>query len=52
MDNDSRHSDSGKQCGTGVYFTPSLNIALSYAGSILLGGINYRLVIIVRDNPS
>ena len=50
MANDSRHL--GKQCGTGVYVTPKLAIALGYAGYIPLGGKNYRLVIMVRVNPS
>ena len=50
MANDSRHP--GKLCGNGVYITPNLNIALGYAGFISLGGKNYRLVIMVRVNPS
>ena len=47
---DSRHP--GKLCNTGVYITPNLNVATQYAGVIPLGGKNYRLVIMVRVNPS
>jgi hypothetical protein len=47
---DSRHP--GKLCNTGVYITPTLNVATQYAGVIPLGGKNYRLVIMVRVNPS
>jgi len=47
---DSRHP--GKLCNTGVYITPHLNVATQYAGIIPLGGKNYRLVIMVRVNPS
>ena len=47
---DSRHP--GKICNTGVYITPHLNVATQYAGVIPLGGKNYRLVIMVRVNPS
>ena len=42
----------GKKCGTGVYITPKLSIASQYAGGITLGNKNYRLVIMVRVNPS
>lgn len=48
--NDRRHP--GKLCGQGVYITPDLNVATSYAGIIPLGDKNYRLVIMVRVNPS
>ena len=47
---DSRHK--GNHCGVGVYVTPSLNVACGYAGLITLGGKKYRLVIMVRVNPS
>ena len=47
---DKRHP--GKKCGNGVYITPKLNIACQYAGGITLGNKNYRLVIMVRVNPS
>ena len=47
---DSRHP--GNLCKTGVYITPNLNVAMQYAGRIPLGGKNYRLVIMVRVNPS
>ena len=48
--NDRRHP--GKKCGNGVYTTPNLNIATGYAGLINLGSKQYRLVIMVRVNPS
>ena len=48
--NDRRHP--GKKCNHGVYITPDFNIATNYAGCIPLGGKNYRLVIMVRVNPS
>ena len=48
--NDRRHP--GKKCGNGVYTTPDLNIASGYAGLINLGNKQYRLVIMVRVNPS
>ena len=47
---DSRHS--GQLCGNGVYITPDLNVATQYSGTINLGGKIYRLVIMVRVNPS
>ena len=47
---DRRHP--GKKCGNGVYITPKLNIACQYAGGITLGNKNYRIVIMVRVNPS
>ena len=46
---DIRHP--GQKCGTGVYVTPNINVALSYAGVITLGAKNYSLVIMVRVNP-
>ena len=48
--NDRRHP--GNRCGNGVYTTPNLNIANGYAGLINLGNKQYRLVIMVRVNPS
>ena len=45
---DSRHP--GKNCGTGVYITPDINVAFGYAGMITLGKKNYKLVIMVRVN--
>ena len=47
---DNRHK--GQKCGTGVYVTPNINIAYNYAGVITLGKKNYKLVIMVRVNPS
>jgi len=47
---DRRHP--GQKCGKGVYTTPNLNIASGYAGLINLGSKQYRLVIMVRVNPS
>jgi hypothetical protein len=47
--NDIRHP--GKKCGTGVYITPSINVALGYAGILPLGNKAYRIVIMVRANP-
>ena len=47
---DIRHK--GQKCGNGVYITPNINVALGYAGMITLGKKNYRLVIMVRVNPS
>ena len=45
---DSRHP--GRNCGTGVYITPDINVAYGYAGMITLGKKNYKLVIMVRVN--
>ena len=47
---DKRHP--GKNCGNGVYVTPNINVAFGYAGFITLGKKNYKLVIMVRVNPS
>ena len=47
---DIRHQ--GRKCGTGVYVTPKIDIAFSYSGCITLGKKMYRLVIMVRVNPS
>lgn len=47
---DIRHK--GQKCGTGVYVTPDINIAFDYAGLITLGKKSYKLVIMVRVNPS
>ena len=47
---DIRHK--GKQCGKGVYVTPNINVAFQYAGCINLGKKRYKLVIMVRVNPS
>ena len=47
---DKRHP--GKKCGNGVYITPKLEVATQYAGMITLGNKSYRLVIMVRVNPS
>ena len=47
---DRRHK--GKLCGNGVYVTPKIEVANSYAGSIVLGKKTYRLVIMVRVKPS
>ncbi len=48
--NDGRHP--GNKCGKSVYSTPNLNIASRYACLISLGNKQYRLVIMVRVNPS
>ena len=45
---DIRHP--GKICGDGVYITPNIEVAYSYAGSILLGDKSYKIVIMVRVN--
>ena len=47
---DSRHK--GQLCGKGVYITPNINVAYGYAGTICLGKKYYKLVIMVRVNPS
>ena len=47
---DNRHK--GQKCRTGVYVTPNIDIAYNYAGVITLGKKNYKLVIMVRVNPS
>jgi hypothetical protein len=47
---DRRHK--GQSCGTGVYVTPKIEVAMGYAGTITLGKKNYQLVIMVRVNPS
>ena len=47
---DRRHK--GQNCGNGVYVTPNINVAFGYAGFITLGQKNYKLVIMVRVNPS
>ena len=46
---DIRHPN--KKCGVGVYVTPNINVALTYAGSITLGNKIYKVVIMVRVNP-
>ena len=46
---DSRHK--GQLCGNGVYITPNIEIARSYAGFIQLGKKTYNIVIMVRVNP-
>ena len=46
---DARHK--GNICGSGVYITPNINIAQSYAGFIQLGNKTYNIVIMVRVNP-
>ena len=46
---DKRHK--GQKCGTGVYITPNIDVAFSYAGVITLGKKNYKLVIMVRVKP-
>ena len=38
-------------CGNGVYITPNIQIAQSYAGFINLGNKTYNIVIMVRVNP-
>ena len=47
---DCRHK--GQKVGVGVYVTPNINVAMGYAGSIKLGNKMYKLVIMVRVNPS
>ena len=46
--NDKRHP--GKKCGNGVYITPNINIAHSYAGILPLGTKTYNIIIMVRVN--
>ena len=45
---DIRHP--GTICGDGVYITPNINLAHSYAGSIPLENKSYKIVIMVRVN--
>ena len=47
---DRRHK--GQTCRNGVYITPKIDIAFGYAGTITLGKKHYKLVIMVRVNPS
>ena len=46
--NDKRHP--GKICGNGVYITPNINVAHSYAGILPLGEKTYNIIIMVRVN--
>ena len=46
--NDKRHP--GQVCGNGVYITPNINIAHSYAGCLPLGNKVYNIIIMVRVN--
>ena len=47
---DCRHP--GNLCNIGVYTTPNLAVATQYAGTIPLGGKNYKLIIMSRVNPN
>lgn len=42
----------GKKVGEGVYVTPYIHIAEEYAGTANVNGVNYKIVIMVRVNPS
>ena len=46
--NDKRHP--GQFCGNGVYVTPNINVAHSYAGFLPLGNKTYNIIIMVRVN--
>lgn len=47
---DKRHP--GKLCGNGVYVTPNINVAHSYAGFLPLGTKIYNIIIMVRVNTN
>ena len=42
----------GKKVGEGIYCTPYINVAGEYAGTANVNGANYKIVIMVRVNPS
>ena len=42
----------GKKVGEGVYVTPYIQVAEKYAGTANVNGVNYKIVIMVRVNPS
>ena len=42
----------GKKVGEGVYVTPYIQVAEEYAGTANVNGVNYKIVIMVRVNPS
>ena len=42
----------GKKVGEGIYCTPFINIAEEYAGIAKINGKEYKIVIMVRVNPS
>ena len=48
-DPDLRHP--GKNCGLGVYCSPDINYAESYAGITTFNGENYKCVLMLRINP-
>ena len=42
----------GKKVGEGIYCTPYVRVAEEYAGISKINGVNYKIVIMVRVNPS
>ena len=42
----------GKKVGEGIYCTPFINVAEEYAGIAKINGKEYKIVIMVRVNPS
>ena len=42
----------GKKVGEGIYCTPYIQVAEEYAGIAKVNGVNYKIVIMVRINPS
>ena len=42
----------GKKVGEGIYCTPYIQVAEEYAGTAKVNGVNYKIVIMVRVNPS
>ncbi len=50
----SQHEDQyhpGKKVGDGVYCTPLVNVASSYAGITVINGVKYQTVLMVRVKP-
>ncbi|MCQ2820667.1 MAG: hypothetical protein MJ252_25660 [archaeon] len=41
----------GEKCGTGAYYTPSIEEAEKYAGKTIVNGKNYKAVFMCRVNP-
>ena len=41
-----------QKCWEGVYVTPYIQVAEEYAGTANVNGVNYKIVIMVRVNPS
>ena len=48
-DDDIRHP--GKKCGLGVYCSPDISYAESYAGTTVFNGEKYKCVLMLRLNP-